>query len=137
MTGCTVLAISNGKTFLFKVRHDGGNLAQHISNNKKPILTMPFQDLGKYLSNWWAQDCGQPISWPGGGTMDCEIQTIYKNGYYSPTNIPGTIASASDFDARVELMEEEIRTISDDGYLCGYTDYCIVINFDKQNIMKV
>lgn len=122
MTGCELIVVENGIACLFKLRHDGYAVNEYFIDQK-----MIFQgDMNQHMQGFFDYyDKNYKSNDP-----DDEIQTAYPQGYTDTFN--NSINSLQDFLDLQNELESNLEQIDDeDGLLCGYCDYNVFIDLDK------
>ena len=122
MTGATVIIRKNNLIILGKVRHSGCDVEDFFGPT---IFSVPFESLWpRYLK--WRRRRFTPID------LRCEIVTSFDTGF--------RITISKKPKTWTELMEILYTAIDiidpDDGYLCGYEDYVLFIDYNKKVVQN-
>lgn len=139
MTGATIIMRKGGTIVLSKVRFEGMGVEEFFVNLHKPkeIFSIPIEDLWPEFLKWrrsgWVKDS---IS------LTSEIDTMFDNGFKTNINklsFPfNTLLTGEDFD---QIERDVCKMISlvnpDDGYLCGYNDHELIIDYDTETISRI
>jgi len=123
MTGATIVVKDGGQMIWAKVRHDGCDIVDYL----------------KGLNLEHLSGCGQKIVdgyfkyRVDNGTYDPEyaIETRYPNGYVmNSAEFAKYPFVADSWDKINERFYDAINAEDEDGYMCGYEDYCIMLDCD-------
>lgn len=122
MTGATVIIRKNNLIIMGKVRHSGYDVEEFFGPT---IFTVPFESLWPEYLKWRRKDF-TPID------LASEIRTSFDAGF--------RITISKEPKTWTELMyitHKAIETTNpNDGYLCGYTDYVLFIDYNKKIVQR-
>jgi hypothetical protein len=126
MTGAEVV-IRNGRTcVLGKVRHDGYDVVDFFNPKNLSQFSGSPKELWDAYRHFRASQYG--YSNPLGG--DADIDSRFLDGFEFPFR-------GGDLEHLIQTAENMITAVDpDDGYLCSYGDYCLLIEFiptDRNN----
>jgi hypothetical protein len=126
MTGAEVLIKKGNSVVLGKVRHSGYGVKDFFKGKK--IFNIDHTELWKKFLEFRRKDYSD-IS------LGSEIQTEYDEGFCNVFLEEPIITDDDKFLNVVELIENLIKSCDpQDGYLCGYTDYMVLVDYDKKKI---
>jgi len=122
MTGATVIIRKNNLIIMGKVRHSGYDVEKFFGPT---IFSVSFESLWPRYLKWRRKDFN-PIDLGG------EIKTSFDTGFrITASKIPST------WEKLIDMLHNLIYVMDpDDGYLCGYDDHTLFVNFNKRTIQK-
>lgn len=125
MTGAEVIIKKGRWVCLGKVRHTGYDTKEFFK--KSVFKTKPEELWEKYLK-WRRKDFGDDA-------IKSEIITDYDLGFCMSFSKNIRMKDIDDFFHLKYQIEELIRSANEnDGYLCGYGDYLVYVDYDKKDI---
>lgn len=126
MTGATVLIKKGCFVILGKVRFDGYDVEEFFKG--KNIFNINHLELWKKYLDFRRKNFSDIC-------MDSEIQTEYDEGFCNEFLEEPEITDYDSFYNVVERIENLIKKSNpEDGYLCGYSDYSVLVDYDKKKI---
>ena len=120
MTGATVIIRKNNLIIMGKVRHSGYDIFEFFGPT---IFSVPFESLWpEYLK--WRRKNFTPID------LASEIRTSFDTGFKITISKTGKT-----WKELMEITHDAIENIDpNDGYMCGYTDCVLFINYNKKTV---
>ncbi len=137
MTGATVVIKKNNDFYVGKVRHSGYDVDDFFKiidddadEDDTGIFTHAPEDLWDEYIKWRRGSMS-------GLSIGCEIITNHDHGYHFNA-VPPAGSVQSLFDWAVLEAETQIELSDpDDGMLCGYEDYGLVVDYDNNTLTFV
>ena len=132
MTGATVIIIKGNRICLGEVRHTGMDVMDFFIPANIATVATPKELWNNYLND--RRKSFSDIS------LASEItETDFDKGVCFQHSIKG-LSLGKVFDQLLKAGHSFIEETSSqecDGYLCGYSDYCLLISLDDQTITKI
>jgi len=126
MTGAEVLIKQGNSVVLGKVRHDGYDVKDFFKGKK--IFNIDHLELWKEYLKFRRKDFSDIC-------LKSEIQTEYDEGFCNVFSEEPIITDDDTFYNVVKAIENLIESCNpEDGYLCGYTDYMVLVDYDKKKV---
>lgn len=135
MTGNETIIIKGGEAVLGKVRHSGYDIVDFLTENKSAVLGMALDQVWPAYYSWRINGMSQD-------SLSAEIPTSFQTSGFKfsiPAGIDkkkedDLIDSAQSHLAVLEKAKQAQDPNFNEGFLCGYSDYCVLINLDDQTI---
>jgi hypothetical protein len=126
MTGAEVLIKKGNSIVLGKVRFDGYDVKDFFKGKK--IFNIDHLELWKKYLEFRRKDFSDVC-------LKSEITTEYDNGFCNVFVKEPVIIDIDEFNSVVKHIESLIESSNpEDGYLCGYTDYMVLVDYDKKKV---
>jgi hypothetical protein len=126
MTGATILIKKGNSVILGKVRFDGFDVKDFFKGKK--IFNIDHLELWKKYLEFRRKDFSDIC-------IKSEIQTEYDKGFCNEFLEEPVIVDQNTFYNVVGRIEDLIeKSNPDDGYLCGYSDYSVLVDYDKKKV---
>lgn len=126
MTGAEVLIKNGNNVILGKVRHSGYDVKEFFKGKK--IFKTDYTELWKKYLEFRRKDFSDVC-------LKSEITTEYDNGFCNIFVEEPVITNNDEFYSLVKHIESLIESSNpEDGYLCGYTDYMVLVDYDKKKV---
>jgi len=127
MTGAEILIKQGEDCVLGKVRHGGDDIIDYIKEKDDKLFDISFDNMWKEYYAWRIKDFSDIC-------IQSEIQSKYQKtgfkGKITKSDVPIEQFSKTCYD-----LEQEIEKIDDnDGLLCGYGDYHVMIDCDDKKV---
>jgi hypothetical protein len=124
-TGLEIIARLNGKTRLFKVRHDGYAVEDYVAKFQVPTAKT-LQEAIEHFKNWFFD-----ASSYGPEDPDVDVETNFPLGYeFTPTGASFKEMRRQAHD-ELHAMETKGTLPLDEDLTCGYDDYTLLIDLDN------